>query len=131
MIKKGIVYIISIVLFSSFIEINSKVETVSINGKWSLKKITAGFSPEEYFLSNQITWEFNSQNKLIVKININLNKSSKITVKENGEYYFKVKNNNILKIEDLDYTYFIRNDKLIISFIEVGDGPRMEFVKSP
>ena len=73
---------------------------------------------------------FNSKEQLLVNINTELSESSNITLKENGEYNFKLIDENVIKIEDVEYNYFLDEEKLVISFQEASDGPRMEFIKA-
>ena len=101
-----------------------------IYGTWNLIKVTAGFSPIENFIGGQIVWEFNSQKLLLVKINTELSESTNIILKKNGEYDVDFIDENIIKIEYVEYNYRLDKEKLIISFEEVSDGLRMEFMKT-
>ena len=126
---KMLIFIISVV-FISCDESTPQAQDEPIYGTWNLIKVIAGFSPIEIFSDDQIVWEFNSQKQLLVNINTELSESSNITLKENGEYNFKFIDENAIKIEDAEYNYFIDEEKLIISFQEASDGPRMEFMKA-
>lgn len=127
---KSLIFIISLAFITCTDEA-SHGQNESIYGTWNLIKVTAGFSPIEEFTEGQIIWEFNSQKLLLVTINTELSESSNITLRENGEYDFVIIDENIIRINDDEYNYFLlEKEKLIISFEEASDGPRMEFIKA-
>ena len=108
--------ILLFILSLAFISCNDETpqgQNEPIYGTWNLIKVTAGFSPIEEFTEDQIVWEFNSQKLLFVTINTELSESSNITLRENGEYDFEIIDENIIRINDNEYNYFLLEKRLV------------------
>jgi hypothetical protein len=98
-----------------------------ITGVWSLTHYSPGFAQQEYYQSGDILWEFNSRNKLIVKINVDLSES-KMPIVTDGQYSFAL-NNEEIELKDVEYDYTIVDNILTISDHPEVDGPQIKFIR--
>lgn len=123
---KTLVLILSI-LFSLTGCNNNKIEKqeIDIIGLWNLTKYEPGFSPTENFNNGEISWTFQSTNKLQVQVSNSVNTPP---LKKTGEYDFSINNGRIL-IDDIEYGFSINENKLILSDDPSADGFRATFTK--
>ena len=123
---KSIILVLSI-LFSLTSCNNDKIEKqeIDIIGLWNLTKYEPGFSPTENFNDGEISWTFQSTNKLQVIVSSSVNTPP---LKTTGEYDFSINNGRIL-IDDIEYDLSINENTLIISDDPSADGFRATLTK--
>ena len=123
---KNMYLILSIFFFiTGCSEEETKQQEKSIYGQWNLIKYEPGFSPTENFNNGEISWTFQSTNKLQVQVSNSVNKPPLKTI---GEYDFSINSDRIL-IDYIEYDFSINGNTLIISDDPSADGFRATLTK--
>ncbi len=93
---------------------------------WSLISIGGGFFQPEEFNIGDIIWVFETNELLVVYINISLSNNSKVPLHNDGVYDY-ILNDGSLTIKGVDYSYYFVDKLLVLTDDPAADGPIIKF----
>jgi hypothetical protein len=96
-------------------------------GKWSLVEYMEGRQSEVYF-PEDIIWEFNKYDELVVSIDTIISPTSQLPIKTPGVYEF-VANKGVMSVEGMQYTVETENESLVLDHNSSANGILIRFVK--
>jgi len=112
-------------LFSGCSKTEEKREVLPVEGKWTLLYFSSG-SDQEIFNKDEIIWEFNKYDELIVTINIVLPPDSQLPIKQSGTYPY-VASKKVISIEGTQYAVQRTDNVLILDHNSAAGGTRLQF----
>ena len=123
---------LSIFVFATIFISCDKEETTTTDilyGKWSLIENSKGFGGSEIFETNNIIWEFNSDNT--VSVTINVTPDLELPLGTTGVYEYNLDGNQITLPDGITFEIIILSDGNILRLSDNGasDGDIISFEK--
>ena len=119
------------VLATIFISCDKEETTTTdiLYGKWSLIENSKGFGGSEIFETNNIIWEFNSDNT--VSVTINVTPDLELPLGTTGVYEYNLDGNQITLPDGITFEVIILSDGNILRLSDNGasDGDIISFKK--
>jgi len=121
-------FILSLVLTIFLTACSNDDERVALpfEGTWSLVSYTSGDYVESYD-ENEIVWEFNSFDELIVTINTTLPEDCQLPVQTDGIYTY-VASSEVISLEGTQYAVLFEDEVLIFDHNSAAGGTIIKFV---
>jgi len=95
-------------------------ETLPFEGTWSLLQYTSGEHQESYQI-NEIIWEFNKYDELIVTINVELPDDTELPIQTDGVYEY-VGVPEVLSLEGIQYAVSVEDNVLTLDHNSAAGG---------
>lgn len=97
-------------------------------GKWNLVSATYGLAGGENFATGAITWTFDANHDVDVRINVPLGSNTHLPLEQNGIYNCPINSaGDKITINNHDYGFSIQNGVLFVDGGMIVDGPGYRF----